>query len=87
MRSIHENRLKRGFAKLLEKFTIVTNLIFNAYYINTLRSSRALRCLILFTAEGAKVAKTSLKRLVFNYKFNTYGFAIPEHHLTRGVAL
>ena len=33
----------------------------------TLRSLRALRCLILFTAEDAKVAKIRSKRLVFSY--------------------
>ncbi len=43
---------------------MVKNLIFNNYFMNALR---ALRCLILFTAEDAKVAKISLKRLVFNY--------------------
>ncbi|VVB92448.1 Uncharacterised protein [uncultured archaeon] len=32
------------------------NHIFNTYFINTLRSSRALRCLISFTAKGEKQA-------------------------------
>ena len=36
--------------------------------MNALRSWRASRCLILFTAEDAKVAKIGSKRLVFNYK-------------------
>ncbi|MBE0521033.1 MAG: transglutaminase domain-containing protein [Candidatus Methanoperedenaceae archaeon] len=46
---------------------IVKNLIFNTYSPSALRSLRALRCLILFTAEGAKDAKISSKPSVFNY--------------------
>ena len=45
--------------------TIAKNLIFDTQSMNTLRSWRALRCLILFTAESTKM---SLKCLVFNYK-------------------
>ena len=35
---------------------IVKNLIFDMYFMNTLRSWCDLRCLILLTAESAKVA-------------------------------
>ncbi len=45
---------------------IVKNLIFDTYFMNASRSLRALRCLILFTAKSAKVAKINLKCLVFN---------------------
>ena len=48
--------------------TIVKNLIFDTQSMNTLCSWRALRCLILFTAESAKVPKISFKCLVFNYR-------------------
>ncbi len=48
---------------------IVENLTFDTYFMNALRSWRALRCLILFTTESAKVAKISLKCLVFNYNY------------------
>jgi len=46
---------------------LLKNLIYNKYFISTLRSSRTLRCLILFTAEDVKAAKTSLKWIVYNY--------------------
>ncbi len=44
---------------------MVKNLIFDTYSMNTLRSLRPLRCVILLTAESAKVANS--RCLVFNY--------------------
>jgi phosphoglycerol transferase MdoB-like AlkP superfamily enzyme len=55
---------------------IVKNLIFITYSMSALRSWRALRCLILFTAEGAKDAKISSKHSVFNYNWSSQQWAI-----------
>ncbi len=65
--------LKEPYKLVKLEVIIVENLTFDTYFMNALRSWRALRCLILFTAESAKVAKISLKCLVFNYKLEGKG--------------
>lgn len=49
---------------------MVKNLIFDTYFMKHFAFLACFAVLILFTAESAKVAKISIKCLVFNYNLH-----------------